>query len=104
MDQTNELTCTDIHRDIENTLTLMGYKIREKNITIKKIFAENLPEVPVYIGEMNQVWTNIIDNAIYAMQKGGELTIETFYDSKNVCVKICDNGTGIPPEILSRIF
>lgn len=104
MDQTNELTCTDIHRDIENTLTLMGYKLREKNINVKKVFAENLPEVPVFIGEMNQVWTNIIDNAIYAMQKGGELTIETFYDSKNVCVKICDNGTGIPPEILSRIF
>jgi signal transduction histidine kinase len=104
MDQTNELQLTDIHRDIENTLTLMGYKLREKNITVKKIFNEDLPEVPVYVGEMNQVWTNIIDNAIYALQKGGTLTIETFCETKKVCVKICDNGPGIPPEIQSRIF
>ncbi len=104
MDQTNELQLTDIHRDIENTLTLMGYKLREKNISVKRIFSDSLPEVPVYIGEMNQVWTNIIDNAIYALPKGGEITIETSFDFKNVCVKICDNGPGIPQEIQSRIF
>lgn len=104
MDQTNELQLTDIHRDIENTLTLMGYKLREKNITVKKLFNEGLPEVPVYVGEMNQVWTNIIDNAIYAMPKDGELVIETSVDQKSVYVQIIDSGPGIPPEILSRIF
>jgi signal transduction histidine kinase len=104
MDQTNELQSTDIHRDIENTLTLMGYKLREKNITVIKIFCDEFPEVPAYVGELNQVWTNIIDNAIYALPQNGELTIETTCDSKYVNVKICDNGTGIPPEILSRIF
>ena len=104
MDQTNDLQPTDIHLDIENTLTLLGYKLREKNITVKKIFCENLPDVPAYIGELNQVWTNIIDNAIYALPKDGELTIETICDSKKVSVKMIDNGTGIPKEILSRIF
>jgi signal transduction histidine kinase len=104
MDQTNDLQPTDIHKDIENTLTLLGYKLREKNITVKKAFCENLPPVPAYIGELNQVWTNIIDNAIYALSKGGELKIETTCDSKNVRIKIIDNGTGIPKEILSRIF
>jgi signal transduction histidine kinase len=104
MDQTNDLQPTDIHRDIENTLTLMGYKLREKNITVNKIFSEELPDVSVYVGEMNQVWTNIIDNAIYAMPKNGELTIETSFDPKNVYVKILDNGKGIPKEILSKIF
>jgi len=104
MDQTNDLQPTDIHRDIENTLTLMGYKLREKNITVKKIFNEDMPDVSVYVGEMNQVWTNIIDNAIYAMPKNGELTIETSFDSQNVYVKIIDNGKGIPQEILSKIF
>lgn len=104
MDQTNDLQLTDIHKDIENTLTLLGYKLREKNITVKKSFCENLPLVPAYIGELNQVWTNIIDNAIYAVPKDGELTIETTCDSKNVSVKMIDNGTGIPKEILSRIF
>lgn len=104
MDQTNEPEYTDIHRDIENALTLMGYKLREKNIKVNRVFDENLPEIPVHIGEMNQVWTNIIDNAIYAMSEGGKLIIETSFDSKNACVKICDNGAGIPPEIQSRIF
>ena len=104
MDQTNDLQPTDIHHDIENTLTLMGYKLREKNILVKKIFCGNLPAVPAYVGELNQVWTNIIDNAIYALQKDGELIIETTCDSKKVTVKFIDNGTGIPPEIISRIF
>jgi len=104
MDQTNDLQPTDIHNDIENTLTLLGYKLREKNITVKKTFCENLPLVPAYIGELNQVWTNIIDNAIYALPKDGKLLIETSCDSKNVSIKIIDNGTGIPNEILSRIF
>ncbi|MEI9910476.1 MAG: hypothetical protein WDO71_12900 [Bacteroidota bacterium] len=69
MDQTNDLQPTDIHNDIENTLTLLGYKLREKNITVKKIFCDKLPPIPAYIGELNQVWTNIIDNAIYALPK-----------------------------------
>ncbi len=104
MDQTNDLQPTDIHNDIENTLTLLGYKLREKNITVKKTFCENLPSVPAYVGELNQVWTNIIDNAIYAVPKDGELNIETTCDSKNVSIKMIDNGAGIPKEILSRIF
>lgn len=104
MDQTNEMQPTNIHTDIENTLTLLGYKLREKNIKVEKIFCDNLPEIPAYIGELNQVWTNLIDNAIFAVQKGGEIIIETICDTKFVCVKIIDNGSGIPSEIQSRIF
>lgn len=104
MDRTEELQLTDIHTGIENTLTLLGHKLREKNITVKKLFAENFPEVPAYVGELNQVWTNIIDNAIYAVPKNGEIIIETSADSKNVTVKITDNGPGIPAEILTRVF
>ena len=104
MDQTNELQPTDLHKDIENTLTLLSYKLRGKNITVKKNFTENLPEVNVYIGELNQVWTNLIDNAIYAVEQNGELIIQTSFDIKFVQVGIIDNGPGIPPEIRSRIF
>ena len=104
MDRTNEKQPTDIHKDIENTLTLLGYKLREKNITVKKSFCNDLAQVPAHVGELNQVWTNIIDNAIYAMEQGGELIIETACAKKDVNVKIIDNGAGIPPEILSRIF
>ena len=104
MDRTNELQLTNIHRDIDNTLTLLGYKLREKNITVNKTYCTDLVDIPAFVGELNQVWTNIIDNAIYAIDKNGELTIETICNNKNVKVKIIDNGTGIPKEIMSRIF
>jgi signal transduction histidine kinase len=104
MDRTNEKQPTDIHKDIENTLTLLGHKLREKNIIVKKSFCDDLAEVPAYVGELNQVWTNIIDNAIYAVNQNGELIIETECDKKDVNIKIIDNGVGIPPEIISRIF
>jgi len=104
MDRTEDLQPTDIHTGIENTLTLLGHKLREKNITVKKLFAEDLPDVPAHVGELNQVWTNIIDNAIYAVDKSGEIVIETSTDGKNVTAKIIDNGPGIPDEILTRVF
>ena len=104
MDRTNEKQPTNIHQDIDNTITLLGHKIREKNITLKKSYCENLVSIQAYIGELNQVWTNIIDNAIYAVPQDGEVLIETTCDKKNVNVKIIDNGAGIPPEIQSRIF
>lgn len=104
LDGTNEKQPTDIHKDIENTLTLLGYKLREKNITVKKSFCTDLTEVHAYVGELNQVWTNIIDNAIYAMNQNGELIIETTRNKEDVNIKIIDNGVGIPSEITSRIF
>lgn len=104
MDRTNDLQATNLNNDIENTLTLLGYKLREKNIVVKKIFDEKLPDIPAYVSELNQVWTNIIDNAIYALSKNGEIIIETLREGKSVTVKIIDNGSGIPENIVSRIF
>lgn len=104
MDRTNEKQPTDIHIDIDNTLTLLGYKLRGKNINVKKNYCDNIASVPAHVGELNQVWTNIIDNAIYAVDKDGEITIETTCDKKNVNVIIIDNGSGIPADIQSRIF
>ncbi|MFI5212317.1 MAG: ATP-binding protein, partial [Ignavibacteria bacterium] len=104
MDQTNELQPTDVRIGIESTLTLLGYKLREKHINIKKTFSEDLPNVLALVGEMNQVWTNIIDNAIHAVTNGGEITVEANNDDENVTVKITDDGEGIAPEHLSRIF
>ena len=104
MDRTNDLQTTNIHKDIENTLTLLGFKLREKNITINKKFIDGMPDVPAFVGELNQVWTNLIDNAIFALGKNGSLTVETSRDDKNITVSIIDNGPGVPKEILSRIF
>jgi signal transduction histidine kinase len=63
-----------------------------------------MPEVEAYSGDLNQVWTNIIDNAIYAVPQNGEIIIQTTCDEKNITVQITDNGSGIPKEILSRVF
>ncbi|HSD62926.1 MAG TPA: ATP-binding protein [Ignavibacteriaceae bacterium] len=104
MDRLDTLHYTDLHKDIEDTLILLGYKIRDKNITVKKNFCDNMPEIEVYSGDLNQVWTNIIDNAIYAVPKDGEITIDTSCDMKNVTVSITDNGTGIGKDIINRIF
>ncbi len=104
MDRTSDLQPTNIHKDIEDTLTLLGFKLREKNIEVKKRFTDGLQAVPAYVGELNQVWTNLIDNAIFAMGKNGVLTIETTHDNKEVTVSIIDNGVGIPKENISRIF
>ena len=104
MDRMGDLQSTNIHLDIENTLTLLGHKLREKNITVKRLFHEKMPQIPAYVSELNQVWTNIIDNAVFALEKNGILTIETFLEDDEVSVNIIDNGPGIPKEILSRIF
>lgn len=104
MDRSESLNYTDIHKDIEDTLILLGYKIRDKNIEIKKSFCDDMPEIEAYSGDLNQVWTNIIDNAIYAVPQNGEITIETECNQKTITVRIMDNGTGISQEIISRIF
>ena len=104
MDRSGDLHTTNIHEDIENTLILLGYKIRDKNIQVNKAFCNDMTEVEAYIGELNQVWTNIIDNAIYAVPQNGEIVIETECNKNEITVMIRDNGTGIPKEILSRVF
>jgi signal transduction histidine kinase len=104
MDRTNDLQLTNLHKDIENTLTLLGFKIREKNIAIRKEYSPALPEIPAYVSELNQVWTNLIDNAIFALGKNGTITIVTTHDGKNINVSVIDNGPGIPHNIISRIF
>jgi signal transduction histidine kinase len=104
MDRTSDMQPTNVHKDIDNTITLLGYKLREKNITVRKKYCDDLREVPAYVGELNQVWTNLIDNAIYAMEKNGELFIETSCDKNEVKVRIIDSGSGISAEIVSRIF
>ncbi len=104
MDRSDDLQPTDVHKDIENTITLLGFKIREKNIEVVRDFCSSMPEVPAFVGELNQVWTNLIDNAVFAMGKNGRLIITSSCDAKNIMVSITDNGAGISKENLGRIF
>jgi len=85
---------------------MLIYKIKKGNITMVKEFDETLPPVKAMIGELNQVWTNLLDNALDAMEVNGKgtLTIKTKKDGKFVQVSIIDDGPGIPPDIQSRIF
>lgn len=92
----------DLHEGIESTLTILQHKLKY-GITIKRKYRE-VPTIWAYGRELNQVWTNLIDNAIDAMQGKGELTIKTFRDKDDVVVEISDTGSGIPQDIQSHIF
>ncbi|MDF2431927.1 MAG: hypothetical protein JWP44_1558 [Mucilaginibacter sp.] len=106
MDRGTDKQYADIHTGIRNTLTMLGHKIRKSNITLVKDFDETLPPVKALIGELNQVWTNLIDNALDAMEPNnkGTLTIKTERDRHFVQVFIVDDGPGISDDIKSRIF
>ncbi len=106
MDRGPDKQRTDIHTGILNTLTMLGYKIKKGNVTLVEEYDEALPQIMALVGELNQVWTNIIDNALDAMEpsKKGILKISTRRDGDDVRVLIADDGPGIPTEILSRIF
>jgi len=92
----------DVHEGIESTLTMLGYKL--KNISLVREYDRSIPRVTAYGGELNQVWTNLIDNAIDAMNGSGKLCLATCRDFDHIVVEIVDNGPGIPPEIQPRIF
>lgn len=93
----------DVHEGLENTLVIMEHKLKQ-GVTIKREYAQDLPKIEAYASELNQVWTNIIDNAIDAMQGEGEITLRTYEENNQVVVEIVDNGPGIPKEIQSRIY
>ncbi|MFN8530480.1 MAG: ATP-binding protein [Anaerolineae bacterium] len=101
MDQ-SPIQDVNIHDGIENTLMILGHKL--KYIHVVRDYDPNLPRVTVYGSELNQVWTNIIDNAIDALDGRGTITIRTYHDLNRVVVEIGDNGPGIPPDIQERIF
>jgi signal transduction histidine kinase len=94
---------TDIHEGIDNTLLILKHKWK-KGVNVVRDYDLDLPEVCAQSGELNQVWTNIIDNAIDAMDGEGTLTIRTSRDRDCALVEIGDTGTGIPPELQRRIF
>jgi signal transduction histidine kinase len=91
----------DLHEGLETTLTLMHHALRD--IVVERHYG-NLPRVPVYVDELNQVWTNLISNALQAMQGKGTLSIETTAEEDHVVVRVVDDGPGVPADVLPRIF
>jgi len=97
----------NVHEGLKSTLTMLSAKL--KHIEVVKDFDRTLPDIPAYPGELNQVWTNLIDNAVAAMrgpdgEGTGTLTVRTARDGDCVLVEIRDTGPGIPPELTSKIF
>jgi signal transduction histidine kinase len=92
----------DVHEGLENTLLILGHKL--KHLTVVRAYDRSAPRILAYGGELNQVWTNLIDNAIDAVDGSGKICIGTFVEDNQLVVEIVDNGKGIPPEIQSRIF
>ncbi|MDJ0571580.1 MAG: ATP-binding protein [Pleurocapsa sp. MO_192.B19] len=93
----------DLHEGLDNTLKILHHKLKY-GVTVNKEYSANIPRISVCGSELNQVWTNLIDNAIDAMDGKGKLTIRTALENNCVLVEIIDNGAGIPLEIQSRIF
>ncbi len=89
---------------VESTLRILQHKIKTKKIKVKLDFPDALPQVRVSPGEMNQVWTNLIDNAIDALPEAGEIRIEAKQDREFILTSVIDNGTGISEEVLAQIF
>jgi signal transduction histidine kinase len=94
----------DVHKGLETTLLILKYKLRKKNISVTREYAEDLPQIKAYGSELNQVWTNLIVNAVDAMQEGGKLKVRTRLEPTDILIEIRDNGAGIPESIRSRIF
>jgi signal transduction histidine kinase len=97
-----EIRSIDVTGGIESTLTMLSSKL--EGIEVVRAYAADLPEVEVFAAELNQVWTNLIDNAIDAMQGHGTLGIATLSDGTDLVVEITDSGSGIDPAVLHRVF
>lgn len=93
----------DVEASIADTLMILNHKLKH-GIHVVHNFEPGLPRIEAYAGELNQVWTNIIDNAIQAMDGRGQLEVGARRLGKEVEVRIADEGPGIPPEIAERIF
>jgi len=92
-----------LNRDLENTLLVMGHKLK-RGVTVEREYDPNLPAITGRGGELNQVWTNLIANAIEAMRYQGNLKVVTRCEHDFVMVEIADNGPGIPDTVLPHIF
>jgi signal transduction histidine kinase len=102
MDQA-KLQEVDIAKSLETTLTIMHHKLK-RGITVIRNYDPDLPKIMAYGSELNQVWTNLIDNAADAMGESGKLRVRTARDNDFILVEIADNGPGIPEDVKSRIF
>jgi signal transduction histidine kinase len=93
----------DVHELLDSTLAMLTTKIGD-GVTVVRDYGRDLPRIPAFPSELNQVWTNLIDNAVSAMNGSGTLTVRTALDRDRLLIEFGDTGPGVPPEIQDRIF
>ncbi len=94
----------DVHSSIQSTLVILAHKFKEKQLTVVKEFAPDLPLLQMPVPGLNQVWTNLLDNAIDASPAGGTIHVRTWSEDGRLFVSVLDHGQGIAPEDQQRIF
>ena len=94
----------DLHEGLETTLKVLGHKLKHTSIEVVRDYDRSLPKLNVRGSELNQVWTNLLDNAIDALGENGTITISTHRDNSCAIVDVTDDGPGIPPENRDRVF
>jgi signal transduction histidine kinase len=99
-----DLVEVDLHEGLETTLIVLGHKLKHTAIDVVRDYDRTLPKLTVHGSELNQVWTNLLDNAIDALGEQGTITIATHADGSCAVVEIGDDGPGIPDELATRIF
>ena len=92
----------DVTDGLDSTLVMLGHKLR--GVTVVREFGTDVPMIEAYAGELNQVWTNLIDNALDAMGGSGTLRVATRVEEGEVVIEIADTGPGMPPDVAARAF
>jgi signal transduction histidine kinase len=99
-----DLLEVDLHEGIETTLAVLGHRLKHTSIAVVREYDRELPRLTARGGELNQVWTNLIENAIDALGESGTIRIATAQLSGGACVKVSDDGPGIAADIRDRVF
>jgi signal transduction histidine kinase len=99
-----ELVEVDLHEGLETTLVVLGHRLKHTTIEVARDYDRALPKLTVRGSELNQVWTNLLENAIDALGESGTITITTRHDGQSAIVEITDDGPGIAPEIREHVF
>jgi signal transduction histidine kinase len=94
----------DLAQSLSNTIAVLKSKARAKSVAVEIQVEPNLPRVQGFIGELNQVWANLIDNALDAVPKSGRIEVRAVHEQQRVVVSVIDNGSGIPEDVRERIF
>jgi signal transduction histidine kinase len=104
MDQATVAEPVDLALSLGNTVTVLKSKARSKSVAVTVQVEPGLPRVRGFVGELNQIWANLIDNALDAVPDGGRIEVTAARERQRVVVRIVDNGAGIPPEVRAHVF